>query len=238
VGEPANSQAQRIERQARKAGARIAELERSITDKLERPDATDTLRWRLRATGQAWRRAMASLEHRVFQALRRTMIWFRVRDRLRRGRRRRVVLAYLKGAQNQTRAELASSAMLAVLTERIARAGATEISADEIAETVAQAEGIVVGYQGQIAQIEPLLAKARTRTERWMHWSSVAEARGSAELAAKARAYREACEGDERELVKAIEDCQAGCRRLRDAIEQVQALAQRSTTAAPTTGSE
>lgn len=221
-------QAEQIERQAREAGARIAALERAIERKLATPDATPTLRTRLRATWWTWRRGLAGLEHRALQRLRRAMIWFRVRARVRQARRRRRVLAHLSGAQAQTHAERTSSAMLAVLTERIARAGTTDVSGSEIAETIAQAEQIVVGYQGQITELAEVLTKAHARAERWVHWSSVAEARGSPALAARARAYREACERDERELAQAIDDCGAGCRRLRDAIEQLQALAQRS----------
>lgn len=134
----------------------------------------------------------------------------------------------MANAQRQTRDELASSALLAVLTERIARAGASDASAREIAETVAQAERIIAGYQAQRAELEKLLEVVRAKTWRWVHWTAVAEAKGSPELAARARAYLVGCEREEAELQRGAEDCDRGRQRLRDAIEQLQALARRS----------
>jgi hypothetical protein len=173
-------------------------------------------------------RSVARARGRAALGLERVAIWFRVRARVRRGRRRRRMLAYLADAQRQTQGGLASSALLAVLTERIARAGTSDASARELAETVAQAERIIAGYQAQRAELEKLLAVARTRTGRWVHWTAVAEARGSPELAARARAYLVGCERDAAELQRGVEDCDAGGRRLRDAIDQLQALARRS----------
>lgn len=138
------------------------------------------------------------------------------------------MLADVANAPLQTRDELASSALLAALTERIARAGASDVSARELADTVAQAERIIAGYQAQRAELEELLAVARAKARRWVHWAAVAEAKGSPELAARARAYLVGCERDEAELQRGVEDGEAGCRRLRDAIEQLQALARRS----------
>jgi hypothetical protein len=138
------------------------------------------------------------------------------------------MLAYVANAQLQTRDELASSALLAVLTERIARAGTSDASAREIAETVAQAERIIAGYQAQRAELERLLSVARAKARRWTHWTAVAEARKSPELTARARAYLVDCERDESELQRGVEDCDSGRRWLRDAIDQLQALARRS----------
>lgn len=205
-------------------------LDRAIAARGARIDDVRMIGWRSRLRA-LWSRAMrtaARARGRAALGLERVAIWFRVRARARRGRRRRRMLAYVANAQLQTRDELASSALLAALTERIARAGASDVSVRELADTVAQAERIIAGYRAQRAELEELLAVARAKTRRWVHWTAVAEARGSPELAARARGYLVGCERDEAELQRGAEDCDAGCRRLRDAIEQLQALARRS----------
>lgn len=187
--------------------------------RVRRPRAAE-LRARLRAV---W----SSSKRRVALGLTRMALWFRVRARARRARRRRQVLAYLAQAQPQAQGERASAALLAVLTERIARAGASDASEGEIADAVVQAERIIAGYEAQRAELEALLVVARGRTRRWVHWVGVADAKGSPALAARARSYLAEREGDAAELQRGVEDCDAGCRRLRDAIEQLRALAGR-----------
>ncbi|HEX3765936.1 MAG TPA: hypothetical protein VHW23_44875 [Kofleriaceae bacterium] len=221
-------QLRQAEQRVHRADRTIDRLGGTITARSPRGDGdggATASRSRLRAIWSSSKRAMAGVQNRAALGLARMAIWFRVRARVRSGRRRRRVLAYLAHAQRQTRDERASSALLSVLAERIARAGASDASA---AETVAQAERIIAGYQAQRAELETLLVGARARSRRWIHWAAVAEAKGSPELARRARAYLTDRERDEVELQRGVEDCDAGCRRLRDAIEQLQALARRS----------
>lgn len=157
------------------------------------------------------------------------LAWYRRLARSwRRSRARKQSARIVRMLERAGRAEQTSSALLAIVTERVARLGTSEVSADELAETIEQAERIAAEYDGHIVELDHKLEDERAQTLDWIAKTATATNAGAADLAARARARVEAHERLVRELELASDDYNAGRRRLRDAIDQLRALAQRS----------
>lgn len=157
------------------------------------------------------------------------LFWFRALARSWRAwrvRKRNARIARM--FNNDTQRAYQSAAMLALLTERIARLGGSTVSEPELADATNQATAIAVEYDAHAAQLEPQLAEARAQLERWTKNTATATAAGEADLAALAQERVDQHARVVRDLELAAAECNAGRRRLRDAVQQLRALAARA----------
>jgi hypothetical protein len=144
-------------------------------------------------------------------------------------RRRRKQSARLARTFEQTaNADHTSSALLAVLTERIARLQDGAVTGPELAEAIEQAAQIAARYDRDLLALDRRREPLRDKVELWTTHTATATRCGRPDLASEAQAVVDRHRRDLADLEYIIEDCNAGQRRIRDAITQLEALAQRS----------
>jgi len=120
-----------------------------------------------------------------------------------------------------------SAALLAVLTERIARMTSARASLDEVTAAIADARRAYDGYQPLVSRCRELRDDARLEVAKWRNLASRAQVMGEPDLAAAARERFEQWERQERDASTSFHECVAGMNRLADAITELQRLADR-----------
>jgi uncharacterized protein YjiS (DUF1127 family) len=160
----------------------------------------------------------------------------RLRTRItawRRRRRQRLSLVRLDRAlarRDVRVADHSSSALLAIVTERIARIATADESAQDLAATIDVAQHVVDEYRAYLQRLEHMRDSARGAAATWREKSAAATAADRADLVALADDTVREWSRREQEVAAALESCEAGRRRLDDAIAQLRALAKRTAT--------
>jgi septal ring factor EnvC (AmiA/AmiB activator) len=174
-------------------------------------------------------RQIASAERGIEVPRRGILAWFGARAKAwRRWRRRRHAARVARTLERGTRDDHTSSAMLAVLTERVARLGRSESVPEELAEAIEHTVRILADYNAHKADLEHRLEHERGKVEYWIGMTAKATNAGAADLASQAQERVTDHERSARDYEDTIDICNAGRRRLHDALEQLEALAQRS----------
>jgi len=124
--------------------------------------------------------------------------------------------------------EHSSSALLAVVTERIARIGKSQATSEEIAATIRLIEGIRDDYLRHVDRLATGRDAARTQVIEWRRKYEVAIEAGRPDLAVEVVAVIDTWQRREGEAASALASCDASRARLDDAIAEVRALGRRS----------
>jgi phage shock protein A len=125
-------------------------------------------------------------------------------------------------------AEHSSSALLAVVTERIARIGKSHATSEEIAATIRLIEAIRDDYLRHVDRLAAERDAARTQVIEWRRKYEVAIEADRPDLAADVVAVIDTLQRREGEATSALASCDASRARLDDAIAEVRALERRS----------
>jgi hypothetical protein len=179
-------------------------------------------------------RAIADLDQAAISASRRVAGPHSLRSRFRAWRRRRLHrkrVAALDRALSHHDVRLAdqsSAALLALLTERIARTSMLDDSSQDLAATIEVAQHVIDEYVGHESRLVHARDSARAEASRWRERTSTALTAGHPDLAAQAEDRMRGWERREREAIAALEAYEAGRLRLEDAVAQLRALAKRS----------
>jgi hypothetical protein len=123
--------------------------------------------------------------------------------------------------------EQSSAALLAILTERIARTAAAPESGDEVAYSMEVAQVVIARYQEDAARLGDQRDRARARLTDWEERADHLAHTGRPELAAQARTHVSRWRRVEAETAAALAEYDVGRRRLADALDQLTALARR-----------
>ena len=169
-------------------------------------------------------RKIAKAERRI----RRPGIIARLRAWATSRRRRKLSARAARTFEQTANADHTSSALLAVLTERIALLQDRPGTGPELAETIEQAARIAARYDRDLLALARQQERLRDKVELWMTHTATATRCGSSDLASQAQAVVDRYRRDLEDLEHIIDDCNAGQRRIRDAVTQLEALAQRS----------
>jgi hypothetical protein len=125
-------------------------------------------------------------------------------------------------------ADQSSAALLALVTERIARTSMLDDPSQDLAATIDVVQHVIDEYVTHASRLVHARDSARAETSRWRERTSTATIAGYPELASQADDRMRAWEQREREAVTALEAYEAGQLRLEDAVAQLRALAKRS----------
>ena len=151
----------------------------------------------------------------------------------RRRRRHRRTVAKLQRALTRRDlgvADRSSAALLAIVTERIARLSSSNALPHELVEAIELTERIIADYGRQIEVLDRHLQHARTELTSWRDNSAKAMLANRADLAAGADLRAATWQRGVDENASALAACEAGKRRLDDALAELRALAERSAT--------
>ena len=118
----------------------------------------------------------------------------------------------------------ASTALLALVTERVALMS----DAAEIEPTIAQVERIIADYTQYQARVDAAYAGVRARSTRLREMVAISTSDGDAQLAAECEQQLAVTEARAHEAAETLRLLAVGRRRLEDAIASLQALARRS----------
>jgi hypothetical protein len=131
-------------------------------------------------------------------------------------------------------ADRSSAALLAIVTERITRLSSSNALPHEFAEAIELSERIVADYVRQIEVIERQLYRARAELTSWRDKAATAVLANATNLAAGADERVTMWKRRVDEGAVALAACDAGKRRIDDALVQLRAIAQRSASRVPT----
>jgi hypothetical protein len=149
----------------------------------------------------------------------------------RRRRRSRRTVAKLERALTRNDlgvADRSSAALLAIVTERIARLSSSTALPHEIVEAIELTQRIVADYARQSDVIGGHLERAQRELASWRDKSATATLSNRADLATAAEGRVAMWQRRVTESESALAACEAGRRRLDDALVELQALAERS----------
>jgi phage shock protein A len=124
--------------------------------------------------------------------------------------------------------DLSSAALLAVLTERIARISKLADPRRDLAAAIEIAQHVVAEYAAFTSRLVDARDHARAEASSWHHKAAVAVRAGDPHLASQAEQRAHQWELDEAEASETLAEHEAGRARLDDAVSQLQALANRS----------
>jgi hypothetical protein len=179
-------------------------------------------------------KAIADLDQAGIAAVRQVVGPQNLSARFKAWRRRRLHrkrLAALDRALSHQAVRLAdqsSAALLALVTERIARTSMLDDPSQDLAATIDVVQHVIDEYVTHASRLVHARDSARAETSRWRERTSTATIAGYPELASQADDRMRAWEQREREAVTALEAYEAGQLRLEDAVAQLRALAKRS----------
>lgn len=143
-------------------------------------------------------------------------------------RKRLAALDHALSHQAVRLADQSSAALLALLTERIARTSMLDDPSRDLAATIDVAQHVVDEYVTHASRLVHARDSARAETSRWRERTSTATLAGHPDLASQADDRVRDWERREREAIAALEAYEGGRLRLEDAVAQLRALAKRS----------
>jgi hypothetical protein len=151
------------------------------------------------------------------------------RDALRRRRRRRLAARSSRAlAGVAVRAEdQSSAALLAVLTERVARCTTVDAGPDDLSDAIALTKLVIEKYELSAAKLMAFKDHATSNVQVWTKHVSTARAAGREDLAEEARGRVRDWTQTEASAAEELAEYEAGRRRLEDALVQLSALASR-----------
>lgn len=153
---------------------------------------------------------------------------FKAWRRRRQHRKRLAALDRALSHQDVRLADQSSAALLALVTERIARTSMLVEPSQDLAATIEVVQHVIDGYVAHESRLVHARDSAHAETSRWRERTSTATTAGHFELASQAEDRVREWERRECEAVSALEAYEAGRLRLEDAVAQLRALAKRS----------